>query len=159
MGIHGVVVGVCVRYCRPGCLHYRCIPIKDVRAERRRYSQLFLLNLELVFCTPVVCSSGSGHPGLFGTHPNASAGMYRNDHRIQPPGCSLPNSCLNLNLGGMKTFHASATAAQRDYYETLSIPKTATENEVKKAYYKLAKKYHPDANPVRFSEAHARCQA
>lgn len=34
-----------------------------------------------------------------------------------------------------------------DPYYTLGIPSTATDDEVKQAYRKLAKKYHPDANP------------
>lgn len=35
----------------------------------------------------------------------------------------------------------------RDYYEILSIQKDATQDEIKKAYRTLAKKYHPDLNP------------
>ena len=37
--------------------------------------------------------------------------------------------------------------AKRDYYDCLGIKKTANEKEIKSAYRKLAKKYHPDTNP------------
>ena len=44
-------------------------------------------------------------------------------------------------------------AAKRDLYEVLGISKTADEKTIKKAYRKLAKKYHPDSNEGNASAA------
>src|SRR5260370_41351240 len=37
--------------------------------------------------------------------------------------------------------------AAQDYYQTLGVPETATTDEIKKAFRRLAKQYHPDRNP------------
>ncbi|KAI2635976.1 chaperone DnaJ [Xylaria nigripes] len=68
---------------------------------------------------------------------------YLLDRTKKPP--SQPLSRVSIQQ--RRAFHATSSAlALRDPYKTLGIDKSASAGEVKKAYYGLAKKYHPDTN-------------
>eukprot|EP00127_Corallochytrium_limacisporum_P003210 Clim_evm59s147 gene=Clim_evmTU59s147 len=51
-----------------------------------------------------------------------------------------------MTMEQKRGFHASRPAFAKDYYEVLGLQKGASASEIKKAYYQMAKKYHPDTN-------------
>jgi DnaJ-class molecular chaperone len=52
-----------------------------------------------------------------------------------------PAGCLLRDMDGRSHMD------YKDYYQTLGVPKTATEKDIKAAYRRLARKWHPDLNP------------
>src|SRR5271169_5150222 len=60
----------------------------------------------------------------------------------------MPGGCQDLHSGFCPLwFDFMASMAQQDYYQALGVERGASEDEIRKAYRKLARKHHPDLNP------------
>lgn len=60
---------------------------------------------------------------------------------------------LIVLIGDISCKNSKKTTPKRDFYEVLEISKKATPQEIKKAFRKLSKKYHPDLNQDNREEA------
>src|SRR6201998_942537 len=57
------------------------------------------------------------------------------------------SQAAHLGLGREDDKEIMATTTKKDYYGVLGLKPTATAEEIRKAFRKLARKYHPDVNP------------
>ncbi|XP_048200458.1 dnaJ homolog subfamily B member 3-like [Perognathus longimembris pacificus] len=73
-----------------------------------------------------------------------------------PPAAQLPEAAFALPWPQGRALPALLGPSMVDYYQVLGVPRQASTDAIKKAYHKLALKWHPDKNPENKEEAEKR---
>ncbi|EMD41617.1 hypothetical protein CERSUDRAFT_110187 [Gelatoporia subvermispora B] len=100
-----------------------------------------------------VSSYSCNHPHAGPSVRGFSSGIGTTSTRSQRYRTVIKSS-PSARIGKRRAFHSSAPRSiSKDPYEVLGVKKDATPAEVKKTYFALARKYHPDTNPDKDAQA------
>ncbi|GLI61450.1 hypothetical protein VaNZ11_003841 [Volvox africanus] len=97
-------------------------------------------------CTPLAMGEINAHDGVGA---RASTRNLCTLLRRSPTVSSQASCSGRLSIWDscpLRLIHSTPATAATDYYELLGLGKGASDQEIKKSYYQLAKKYHPDTN-------------
>ena len=78
---------------------------------------------------------------------NRHASIYTGRFISLKKSAILNNSYKTTRIATIRSFSSNS---KRDLYDVLGVARSVNKAEVKKAYFKLAKQYHPDTNKVGF---------
>ncbi|MED6143583.1 hypothetical protein PIB30_117055 [Stylosanthes scabra] len=100
------------------------------------------LSLAPSLLPPSSSPSPSSSSCFCGGIPLRSHKSFLSIHSASP----FPSLASNSNFSGSARRFHTVVSASADYYATLGVPKSATGKEIKAAYRRLARQYHPDVN-------------